>query len=484
MPNVCLTAVGSRVIIHAGEFDDYFAEVIKFYECTMNEQKIKKGINRRSFLRSTAAAGAGLVLSPAIFGQTAGKKADDLNMALIGAGAQGQVLMNACLKIPGIRFKAVCDIWTAYNQRRVSGLLKKYHHEHNTYIDYQEMLANEKDLDAVIVATPDFWHAEHAVACLKAGLHVYCEKEMSNTLEGAHRMLETARQTGKLLQIGHQRRSNPRYIYCYEKIIKEAKLLNRITTINGQWNRSKAACEEAGWPKGSEIDEATLNKYGFESMKQFKNWRWYKGLGGGPIVDLGSHQIDVYSWFLETNPKSVIASGGTDYWEGRQWYDNVMAIYEYQTNQGTVRAFYQTITTNSRAGYYEAFMGDEGMLNISEAATSWDGVYREPWVQPEKWEKWVKAGYLKGTVEQQVPDTGAVMDSRESPPPPRYEMAVEFNDPYHKPHLENFFDAIRGKAKLNCPADIGYETAVAVLKVNEAIQAGQKLEFKPDEFKA
>jgi len=450
----------------------------------MNEQKTKKEIDRRSFLRSTAAVGAGLVLSPGVFGQTGGsKKTDDINVALLGAGEQGQVLMTACLKIPGIRFKAVCDIWPAYNQKRASGLLKKYRHENNTYVDYQEMLATEKDLDAVLIATPDFCHAEHTIASLKAGLHVYCEKEMSNTLEGARQMVQAARETGKLLQIGHQRRSNPRYIYCFEKLIKEAKLLGQITTINGQWNRSKNACEDLGWPKGSDIDTATLNKYGYESMKQFRNWRWYKGLGGGPIVDLGSHQIDIYSWFLEANPESVIASGGIDYFKGHDWYDNVMAIFEYETKAGTVRAFYQTITTNSRGGYFEAFMGDEGMLNISEAAGSWDGIYREGWVPAEKWEKWIKQGYLKGMIEEkQEEEESASIDVRESPKPLQYEFAVEFHDKYHKPHLENFFDAIRGKAKLTCPAEIGYETAVTVLKVNEAVQGGRKLDYKSEEF--
>jgi predicted dehydrogenase len=451
----------------------------------------EKGIDRRSFLRSGAAIGAGLMFSPAVLaaasGGTGTGKADDINVALLGAGEQGQVLMTDCLKIPGIRFKAVCDIWEAYNQRRASRTLQRVGHKNNAYIDYKEMLDKEKDLDAVIIATPDFWHAEHAVACLKAGLHVYCEKEMSNTLEGARRIVEAVRETGKLLQIGHQRRSNPRYIHCNEKVINEAKLLGRITTINGQWNRSKAACEDIGWPEKAAIDQAALEKYGFKSMHQFRNWRWYKGLGGGPIVDLGSHQIDIYSWFLNANPKSVIASGSLDYWKGlgREWYDSVMAVYEYETSQGVVRAFYQTITTNSRGGYYEAFMGDEGMINISEAAGTWDGIYRESWVSADKWEPWVKKSYLKAVVEEETKpaETTAVLDLRSSIPPAKYEIPVVMDKPAHQPHLENFFDAIRGKAKLTCPAEVGYETAVTVLKVNEAVEAARKLDFNPDEFK-
>jgi predicted dehydrogenase len=452
----------------------------------MNNQKTDKKIDRRSFLRSTAAAGAGLAFSPMALGQAGGKKPDDINVGLLGCGAQGQVLMNACLKIPGIRFKAVCDIWTAWNQKRVSRILKAYKHANNTYVDYKEMLDKEKDLDAVIIATPDFWHSEHAVACLEAGLNVYCEKEMSNTLEGARKMLDAAKKSGKLLQIGHQRRSNPRYIHCYEKLINGAKLLGKITCINGQWNRSKAACEDLGFPKNAVIEQDTLKKYGFDSMQQFRNWRWYKGLGGGPIVDLGSHQIDIYSWFLGTNPKAVMASGGIDYWKGHDWYDNVMVIYEYETKQGTIRAFYQTITTNSSNGYFETFMGDEGTLVISEAAGR-GTIYREAWVPAPNWEKWVKMGYINEPVEEkkeeEKPAGEGVLDVRETPKPPSYDIPVTMdNKPYHQPHLENFFDAVRGKAKLNCPAEIGYETAVTVLKVNEAVAAGRKLEFKQGDF--
>lgn len=450
-----------------------------------------KKVDRRQFIKTSAAIGAGLYVSGRALGADVSRK-DVLNVALLGAGAQGQVLMGAITKLgdskeSGVRIVAVCDIWENWNLKRVAKQLKRYArwgYVDNAYMDYKEMLDTEKDLDAVIVATPDFWHAEHACACLEKGLHVYCEKEMSNTIEGAKKMVDAQKASGKLLQIGHQRRSNSRYQHCYEKIIQEAGLLGKITTINGQWNRSKASCEDLGWPEGTDLDQTTLEKYGFKDMNQFRNWRWYKGLGGGPIIDLGSHQIDIYSWFLGDNPKSVIASGGVDYWKNHEWYDSVMAIYEYETKSGPVRALYQTSTTNSANGYFESFMGDEGTLVISEASSR-GSIYREGWVEETKWDQWVSKGYIeksKGLAKPKDEKDDAILDVRESVPAAEYKIPVSMNVPYHQPHLVNFFNAIRGTEKLNCPAEIGYETAVTVLKVNEAIAKNCRLEFSPEEF--
>ncbi|RPJ77898.1 MAG: gfo/Idh/MocA family oxidoreductase, partial [Acidobacteria bacterium] len=148
----------------------------------------------------------------------------EINVALIGAGAQGQVLMDSVIKISKdspVHLRAVCDIWEPHRTRvsRTLNAYKSLGHQGNAYVDYREMLDKEKEIDAVVIATPDFWHAQHTIDCLKAGKHVYCEKEMSNTLEGARSMVAAARETGKLLQIGHQRRSNPRYLHCYEKLL-------------------------------------------------------------------------------------------------------------------------------------------------------------------------------------------------------------------------------------------------------------------------
>jgi predicted dehydrogenase len=409
----------------------------------------------------------------------------EINVALLGAGAQGQVLMEAMLRIPGLRFRAVCDIWTEYNQRRVVNTLKRFKHEPNGYEDYREMLDKEKELDAVIIATPDFWHAQHTIDCLKAGKHVYCEKEMSNTLEGARSMVLAQRETGKLLQIGHQRRSNPRYLHCYNRLLTEARLLGRIVTVNGQWNRGVTA--DLGAPERYVIPGDKLAQYGFKDMHQFRNWRWYKGKGGGPIVDLGSHQIDIYNWFLGANPSHVMASGDLLYYEPKthEWYDTVMVIFDYDTPLGPAKAYYQTQTTNGSNGYYKSFMGDQGTLLISESEVNYAGqLYRDP--NAPAWDEWIQKGYIsapKPPEEKDPAETEAVADVRESVAPDQHTVPVSLRDPYHQPHLQNFFDAVRGQGTLNCPAEIGYESAVSVLKVNDAIAARARLSFKPEDFK-
>ena len=130
-----------------------------------------------------------------------------VNVALLGAGAQGQVLTDSMLRIPGLGFRAVCDIWAEYNQRRVVNTFKKFKHEVNVYEDYREMLDKEEEVDAVIIATPDFWHAQHADRLYESGQACGMRERDVEHARRCARDGATARETGKLLQIGHQRRS-------------------------------------------------------------------------------------------------------------------------------------------------------------------------------------------------------------------------------------------------------------------------------------
>lgn len=438
-------------------------------------------INRRSFLSKTAAgAGAGLVLgAPNILRAAEPGAADTIHVALVGFGKQGEVLFNCLKNIPGLHFQAVCDI-SAYNLKRGMGQARAHQKSSpNGYADIDEMLATEKGLDAAIVATPDFWHSPHTVKCLEAGLNVYCEKMMSNTIEGARAMVHAMEKSGKLCQIGHQRRSNPRYRYVLDQLINGQKICGQIVNINGQWNRSLGASQDIGGEtlhKSTIVPTDVLNKYGFKDMHQFLNWRTYRDLSGGPISDLGAHQIDIFGWFLGVAPKSVYASGGNDYFREREHFDNVMCIFEYDTPQGNVRAFYQVLTTTSAGGgFWESFMGTEATIKMSEIASS-SAIYREDGAP--KWDDLVKKGYLISKPSPPKPPPSAdTVQVYESAAPEGFDLPGGFNKPAHQPHLENFFDAMRGKAKLTCDARHAFESEAPIYWVNPSALSKQPIIF-------
>ena len=468
----------------------------------------KSTMDRRGFLAGTAVAGATVILAggaksasgadaPAAAKPKAARKGkpDDLNVAIIGTGAEGQVLLSACMfkhaPIPGLRFKAMCDIWS-YNKKYASGRLKRKFPDLKVFEDYKEMLDDKTlDLDCVIVATPEWLHAEMSVYAMKKGLHVYCEKEMSNDINKAREMVQVSNQTNRLLQIGHQRRSNPRYIHAVEQLVlnKDVNILGRVTQAMAQWNRGVS--KDIGWPKTPKyvMPPDKLAKYGYETMHRFRNWRWYKKYGGGPIVDLGSHQIDIFEWVFQTPPKSVFASGGVDYYTTHEWYDNVMCLYEYKTPLGISRAFYQVQTTTSHGGYHEVFMGENGTLVLSENPARGNWVKRETRQEVPDWNQYVKKGLIQ-EIAQKITrarkSSKAVLDVRLSASLPQWPLPVDLARPFHQPHLANFFEAVRldKKSHLNCPGEIGFKTAVAVLAANDAIVTQKKRLFDEKEFHA
>ncbi|MDX1681071.1 MAG: Gfo/Idh/MocA family oxidoreductase [Akkermansiaceae bacterium] len=451
-------------------------------------------LNRRRFLKQSA--GAGLVLAaPNILKAAQKGDSDKLHIALVGFGKQQEVLFAAMKNIPGLYIQAVCDI-SDYNRKKGMGQIRAHQRSApKGYVDIDEMLANEKGLDCAVVATPDFWHSPHTVKCLEAGLHVYCEKMMSNTIDGARAMVKAAEASGKLCQIGHQRRSNPRYRYTYEQLINGQKIAGQITNAQAQWNRSLGASQDIG---GKEINKKivvpkdTLNRYGFKDMHEFLNWRLYEELSGGPISDLGAHQIDIFNWFLEAQPKRLYASGGKAYFEDRQHFDNVLCIFDYDTKYGEVRAFYQVLTTTSSGGgFWENFMGTQATIKTAEIASS-SAIYRESGA-PE-WDDLVNQGYLKKKPAPPKPQSSAgAVSSYESAAPEEYMLPGDLPlvttpsgkvipKPAHQPHLENFFASVRGQATLNCDARHAFESEAPIFYVNKSAKDKAPIEFTEEQL--
>ncbi|MGC8747058.1 MAG: Gfo/Idh/MocA family protein, partial [Candidatus Saccharicenans sp.] len=155
-----------------------------------------------------------------------------------------------------------------------------------------------------------------------------------------------------------------------------------------------------------------------------------------------------------------------------------------ETEEGAARAFYQVQTITSHGGFYETFMGDNGSLVISEVPQKGNWAYREAYA-PD-WEPLVREGLLLSEAPpiQKIETRNVFVDVRVTAEAGRWPLPVELAKPAHQPHLENFFEAIRKGIPLNCPAELAYETAVAVLKVNEAVKNKTLLRFHPEEFKA
>lgn len=458
------------------------------------EKAAQSAMTRRRFIQTTAVTGAAALVQPVWANLN---PSETINVAFVGVGRQGKILLNHLLEIPGIRIQCVCDIWS-YGQKLGRGLVARQNNpEVNVYEDYREMLAQEQDLDAAIIATPDFVHAPMTNACLEAGLHVYCEKEMANTLEAAASMVRTAKKTGKLLQIGHQRRSNPFYWHA-RNLMHNDRFCGKVTTVNGQWNQLKPLRPlPAKMLSKYSVPTETLEKYGYSSMAEFYDWRWFRKFAGGPMADLGSHQLDIYNWFLGAMPKSVTAFGNAQHAIADakannvgyipECFDHTIAYYDYDSPSfGSVNATYQVLLSSSYGGFYEVFMGDTGSIRISEIrdkslmvkervaeALAWED-------QAEQVNRAGETGYAfdplktrkaKGQTAQQESDYAALKDKLE-----------KATSKVHLLHLENFFEAMQGKAELTCPAEVGYETAVTVLKANEAAETGQRIEFNAEDF--
>ena len=235
------------------------------------------------------------------------------------------------------------------------------------------------------------------------------------------------------------------------------------------------------------LDAATLEKYGYELHGPVPQLAVVQGPGGGPIVDLGSHQIDIFNWFLGATPRSVIASGGNNYYtRDRQWYDNVMAIYEYDTPAGVVRALLPGDQHHQLRRLLRDVHGRPGVAVDLRGTTKVGCFFRELAAPTSatgrrRHHDTINAMSPEGAMQLNV---GATLDPSGRPTPQAQSMMAAAAKPVHLLHLENFFDAIRsgGATPLTCPPEVAYETAVAVLAVNDALERGCKVEFKPEEF--
>ena len=399
-----------------------------------NFREASDGLSRRGFLRGLAIAGGVAAVSPAVYFGWQSLNGRPVKVALIGTGDEGGVLAGA--HNPAYtEMVAVCDIRPS-NRRRIyegdtggaravrPGLKAIYGNDAERrirfYTDYRELLRNP-DIEAVIIALPLHIHAQVAIDAMRAGKHVLCEKLMAWNIRQCKDMIRTARETNRVLSIGHQRHYSLLYAHAAEMI--NAGVLGDIKHIRALWHRNNtwpSAGRAANWADGvtqpqlrdgwfppitkedADALAGTLSNYvgDYRSIEELVRWRIYQRTGGGLMAELGSHQLDACSIFLgKVQPLAVTGVGGKMFYNPRrgndrdeECYDHVFATYEFpgkgyyeRDNNGAivmrngqpvvadrhdlVVVTYSSINTNSFEQYGECVMGTRGTM-IVEAESS------------------------------------------------------------------------------------------------------------------
>jgi len=296
-------------------------------------------ISRRRFLSAGALAFSGIAAGhlPDFSSNKTGN--EELRIGLIGSGSRGTGLASLIKEMKQLRLTACCDIIPEHLQNGLNFAAKGA----RGYTDYRNLL-EDKNIDAVIIATPLFLHYPMALAALQAGKHVYLEKSLSYDIPQAIDLVKKVRESKRVFQIGYQYR----YYSLYHKVkeVIDRNWLGRITHFECQYNRNSNWRNPVSDPK----------------MERAINWRMYREYCGGPLSELCAHQIDMVNYLLDAHPLKVTGMGGINYWkDGRDTYDNIRTIYEYPNG---IKSACTSVLSNAYNGYSIRILGDKATIEI------------------------------------------------------------------------------------------------------------------------
>jgi len=399
-----------------------------------------------------------------------------LSVGLVGYGRQGEMIVDALIRIPGVQVAAIADIWPwrrelAKNRIRSQRVLAR------VYETVEEMLdAEGAAIDAVIVATPDWQHVNHVSACLKANKHVYCDGEISDSSAKAQELVKLASEKKLLVQCGHQRRSNPRYIHVFDTLNHGNKIPGTVTHAYTQWHRGIAPLFRV--PDRLAMSLTDLQRHGYESMEQLLNWEWFSRFGLGDVAYRTGQKLDLLRWFWNEEPISVTSLGSNDYYN-REALDFLMSIFTFKLPTGELRRGYvQVLSTISTGGDIEKFGAEYLSVNISEVKTDIPLMTVNTGTLPCCLKDYEVFDRLK-TVRRK-----GLLNIKKEPPfdehlyerlsfaefyhlsmrdPTRDLMLpVKLDKPAIQPHLENFISAIRDGTTLRDPIEQATKNLVAL----------------------
>ena len=442
---------------------------------------------RREFLKKLAIAGASVATGTT--GASALSKpsitylkrshpsnlSDTINVALIGAGGMGTEDTNTCLKHQGVRLVATCDLY----QGRLESAKQKWGSDLFVTTDYKDIL-KRKDVDAVIIATPDHWHKQISVDALLAGKHVYCEKPMVHSVGEGMEVIDAWKKSGKVFMVGSQGMSSLGNEKAQRLLAEGA--IGELNYAEGFWARHSPT---GAWqyPVPADASEKNVDwkryiantaKRPFDALRFFR-WRNYLDYGTGMSGDLFVHLFSSLHFITHSKgPDQISAMGGLRYWkDGREVPDVLLGMFQYpeaKEHPGFNLSLRCNFVDGTSGTTYLRLVGSKGSMDVK-----WrEVVLRRNHAEPGDAFAQAKAG-----------EAGRMGEERKQMLPPQ-ETVYKAEEGYkgaHYDHFRNFLQAIRTGGTVAEDPVFGFRAAAPALLCNDSYHQNQYIRWDPVNMK-
>ncbi|MFD3276783.1 Gfo/Idh/MocA family protein [Aquirufa echingensis] len=425
-------------------------------------------MERRLFIQKGALATLGtLAFSAKSYSKIIGAN-DRVRVACVGFSDRHRAShvppFKALAKGMNFEMVALSDLWNrrrdegkAYLEKELGGTIQTYRNNEELY--------SAKGIDAVFISTADFQHALHTIEAVKAGCDTYTEKPLAETMEDNRAVLKAVKESGRIVQIGSQRRSGENY-WAAEEFIKsgkfgDIKMVELMWNVNqpGRWRRP----ELTSILKESDIDwkRFLMNRPAdtFDPRKYLEYrlfWPYSSGIPGQWM----SHQIDTVHWFTGLkHPNSVVANGGIYQWnDGRKNADTMTVVFDYGQGNKGFQVQFTSRFSNSAGGTKEIYYSNGGELNLDTNTISPNGGLRE---------REAKAMGLQANLLPTMKIEGAKVATD----------ADTGGDVLTFNHVKNWMECVRSRKTPNAPIEAGYQHSIATIMSNAAYRTGQRVTF-------
>lgn len=430
--------------------------------------------SRREFIKVAGAGAAGIALAPTASSYASIQGANSrVRVGIVGFSdrCRGALIPSFVKHANALNFEivALSDIWSV---RRDAGAayLEKQTGKRPALCRNNDELYDRKDVDAVIVATADFQHALHGVEAVRAGRDAYVEKPLANTMADARAIRKAVKETGKIVQIGTQRRSSPKYQNAYEYLesgqFGDLVMAEMTWNVNqpGRWRRPKLVPQlreqDTDWKR------YLLNRphEAFDPRKYLEFrlfWPYSSGIPDQWLV----HQIDTVHWFTGLpRPRSVVANGGIYLWrDGRSNFDTMTAVFDYGPFNDMKKGFqvvYSSRQTNAAGDVKELYYSNGGMLNLDTGKVTPEGGLRE---------NHASAMGMKANL---LPERSLVNETAKT------ESGADTGaDNDTSANMRNWMECVRSRKTPNADVEAGYSHSVALCMTIAALHTGQRVTF-------